>query len=72
MKYLMKNVVSGTVYGSIDDPKLTYTGNVKMWAGSNTVSILSVSIGLPVSHVTYYQVLQLYTSTGYRSLILPN
>jgi hypothetical protein len=45
----MKNVVSGTVYGSIDDPRLTYSGNVKMWAGSNTISILSVSVGLPVS-----------------------
>ncbi|KAJ4768320.1 Beta-galactosidase [Rhynchospora pubera] len=39
--------LAGTVYGSIDDPKLTYTGNVKMWAGSNTISILSVSVGLP-------------------------
>ena len=48
----MKNVVSGTVYGSIDDPKLTYTGNAKMRAGSNSISILSVSVGLPVSHFT--------------------
>ncbi|OAY71852.1 Beta-galactosidase 2 [Ananas comosus] len=39
--------LAGTVYGSIDNPKLTYTGNVKLWAGSNTISILSVSVGLP-------------------------
>ncbi|OAY79038.1 Beta-galactosidase 2 [Ananas comosus] len=38
---------AGTVYGSIEDPKLTYTGNVNLWVGSNTISILSVSVGLP-------------------------
>uniref|UniRef100_A0A0A9CNQ4 Uncharacterized protein n=1 Tax=Arundo donax TaxID=35708 RepID=A0A0A9CNQ4_ARUDO len=32
-----------------DNPKLTYTGNVKLWAGSNTISCLSISVGLPVS-----------------------
>lgn len=39
---------TGTVYGSLDNPKLTYAGNVKLRAGSNTISILSVSVGLPV------------------------
>uniref|UniRef100_A0A0D3EQH4 Beta-galactosidase n=1 Tax=Oryza barthii TaxID=65489 RepID=A0A0D3EQH4_9ORYZ len=39
--------LSGTVYGSVDDPKLTYTGNVKLWAGSNTISCLSIAVGLP-------------------------
>ncbi|XP_073008003.1 beta-galactosidase 2-like [Typha latifolia] len=38
---------TGTVYGSIENPKLTYSGNVKLRAGSNTISILSVSVGLP-------------------------
>ncbi|CAL9057186.1 beta-galactosidase 2-like isoform X1 [Musa acuminata AAA Group] len=38
---------TGTVYGSLDNPKLTYAGNVKLRAGSNTISILSVSVGLP-------------------------
>ncbi|RZR96368.1 hypothetical protein BHM03_00025391 [Ensete ventricosum] len=38
---------TGTVYGSLDNPKLTYTGNVKLRAGSNTISMLSVSVGLP-------------------------
>ncbi|WOK98608.1 beta-galactosidase 2 isoform X1 [Canna indica] len=39
--------LTGTVYGSLDHPKLTYTGIVKLRAGSNTISILSVSVGLP-------------------------
>ncbi|CAL9104789.1 unnamed protein product [Musa textilis] len=38
---------AGTVYGSLDNPKLTFTGNVKLWAGSNKISILSVTVGLP-------------------------
>jgi beta-galactosidase len=43
------NVVSGTAYGSIDNTKITFNGKVKMWIGSNTISILSVTVGLPVS-----------------------
>lgn len=39
--------LSGTVYGSVDNPKLTYTGNAKLWSGNNKISILSVSVGLP-------------------------
>ncbi|KAJ6805028.1 beta-galactosidase isoform X2 [Iris pallida] len=37
----------GTGYGALDNPKFTYYGNVKMWAGSNKISILSVSVGMP-------------------------
>jgi hypothetical protein len=37
------------VYGSVDDPRLTYCGNVKLWPGSNTISCLSIAVGLPVS-----------------------
>ncbi|KAG6534679.1 hypothetical protein ZIOFF_008582 [Zingiber officinale] len=37
----------GIVYGGLDSPKLTYTGNVKLWAGRNKISILSVAVGLP-------------------------
>ncbi|WOK95772.1 beta-galactosidase 2 isoform X1 [Canna indica] len=44
---LINGQLTGTVYGSVDNPKLTYTGNVKLRAGSNTISILSVSVGLP-------------------------
>ncbi|GJM94090.1 hypothetical protein PR202_ga10704 [Eleusine coracana subsp. coracana] len=39
--------LTGTVYGSVDNPKLTYTGDAKLWAGSNTISCLSISVGLP-------------------------
>ncbi|MQL69305.1 hypothetical protein Taro_001585 [Colocasia esculenta] len=35
--------LSGTVYGNVDYPKLTYTGKAKLWAGSNKISILSVA-----------------------------
>ncbi|XP_077210114.1 beta-galactosidase-like [Tasmannia lanceolata] len=39
--------LSGTVYGSLEDPKLTFTGNVNLWAGSNKISLLSIAVGLP-------------------------
>ncbi|CAL9773039.1 unnamed protein product [Musa acuminata subsp. burmannicoides] len=38
---------AGTVYGSFGSPKVRFTGNVKLWAGSNKISILSVTVGLP-------------------------
>ncbi|CAA7402940.1 unnamed protein product [Spirodela intermedia] len=38
---------AGTVYGSIESPKLTFSRGVKLWAGSNKISILSVAVGLP-------------------------
>ena len=46
---MLSNMFTGTVYGSVENPKLTYTGNVKLWAGSNTISCLSIAVGLPVS-----------------------
>ncbi|GAV77680.1 Glyco_hydro_35 domain-containing protein/Gal_Lectin domain-containing protein [Cephalotus follicularis] len=39
--------LSGTVYGSIDNPKLTFSENVKLTAGVNKISLLSVVVGLP-------------------------
>ncbi|XP_071911096.1 beta-galactosidase-like [Coffea arabica] len=38
--------LSGTVYGSLDNPKLTYSSNVKLRAGVNKISLLSVAVGL--------------------------
>ncbi|WOK97010.1 beta-galactosidase-like [Canna indica] len=38
---------AGTAYGGLDSSKLTYSGNVKLWAGRNKISILSVAVGLP-------------------------
>jgi hypothetical protein len=40
---------AGTAYGGYDNPKLTYSGYVKMWQGSNKIAILSAAVGLPVS-----------------------
>lgn len=39
----------GTVWGSLKNPKLTFNGNVKLRAGANKISMLSVSVGLAVS-----------------------
>ncbi|PHT93948.1 hypothetical protein T459_01830 [Capsicum annuum] len=33
--------LAGTVYGPLDNPKLTYSGNVKLRAGINKISLLS-------------------------------
>jgi archaellum component FlaF (FlaF/FlaG flagellin family) len=41
--------VTGTAYGGYDNPKLTYSKSVKMWQGSNKISILSSAMGLAVS-----------------------
>ncbi|MBA0604038.1 hypothetical protein Godav_016730 [Gossypium davidsonii] len=37
----------GTVYGGLDNPKLTFSNNVKLRAGINRISLLSVAVGLP-------------------------
>ncbi|KAF8691534.1 hypothetical protein HU200_040681 [Digitaria exilis] len=37
----------GSVYGGYENPKLTFSGRVKMWQGSNKISILSSAVGLP-------------------------
>ncbi|KAJ8774236.1 hypothetical protein K2173_009667 [Erythroxylum novogranatense] len=38
---------SGSVYGSLEFPKLTFSQGVKMRAGINRISLLSVAVGLP-------------------------
>ncbi|XP_020585039.1 beta-galactosidase-like isoform X2 [Phalaenopsis equestris] len=38
---------AGNAYGGLNNPKLSYSGKVKMWAGRNKISILSVAVGLP-------------------------
>ncbi|XP_022966894.1 beta-galactosidase-like [Cucurbita maxima] len=37
----------GTVYGSLENPKLTFSKYVQLKAGDNELAILSVAIGLP-------------------------
>ncbi|KAI4330678.1 hypothetical protein MLD38_028940 [Melastoma candidum] len=38
---------SGTVYGSLEFPKLTFNQGVKLRAGVNKISLLSIAVGLP-------------------------
>ena len=40
---------AGTVWGGLGNPKLTFSDNVKLRAGNNKLSLLSVAVGLPVS-----------------------
>ncbi|RWR77613.1 beta-galactosidase isoform X2 [Cinnamomum micranthum f. kanehirae] len=39
--------LEGTAYGSLENPKLTFSGNVKLRAGNNKISILSIAVGMP-------------------------
>jgi len=39
----------GTAYGSLDNPKLTFSNSVKLRVGNNKISLLSVAVGLSVS-----------------------
>ncbi|XP_058743535.1 beta-galactosidase 1-like [Vicia villosa] len=39
--------LSGTVYGSVEFPKLTFSEGVKLRVGVNKISLLSVAVGLP-------------------------
>ncbi|CAN6457183.1 unnamed protein product [Victoria cruziana] len=39
--------LAGSVYGSLENPKLTLTTSVKLWAGSNRIALLSIAVGLP-------------------------
>lgn len=43
----VNGVYSGTAYGGLDNPKLTYSQNVKLRPGINRISLLSASVGLP-------------------------
>ncbi|KAK4352881.1 hypothetical protein RND71_028399 [Anisodus tanguticus] len=47
MHVFINGQLSGNIYGGLDNPRLTYSGNVKLRAGSNKISLLSVAVGLP-------------------------
>ncbi|KAL0410509.1 UNVERIFIED_CONTAM: Beta-galactosidase [Sesamum latifolium] len=49
----INGLLSGTVYGSLDNTKLTYGGNVDLRAGINKISLLSVAVGLPNAGMHY-------------------
>lgn len=46
-------LIAGTVYGGLANPKLTFSQNVKLTAGINKISLLSVAVGLPVSSLAF-------------------
>lgn len=54
---------AGTVYGSLENPKLTFSKNVKLRPGVNKISLLSTSVGLPVSFLTF--VISLFFKKGH-------
>ncbi|XP_031489155.1 beta-galactosidase-like [Nymphaea colorata] len=39
--------LAGSMYGSLEDPKLTLTESLNLWAGSNRIALLSIAVGLP-------------------------
>ncbi|GMQ08367.1 hypothetical protein CsSME_00052118 [Camellia sinensis var. sinensis] len=39
--------LSGTAYGSLEDPRLTFNQGVNLRAGVNTIALLSIAVGLP-------------------------
>ncbi|MED6125012.1 Beta-galactosidase 1 [Stylosanthes scabra] len=47
MHVFINGQLSGTAYGSLEFPKLTFSHGLKLRAGVNKISILSVAVGLP-------------------------
>ncbi|KAL2243239.1 beta-galactosidase-like [Sesamum indicum] len=39
--------LSGTAYGSLEDPRLTFSEGVNLKAGVNQIALLSIAVGLP-------------------------
>ncbi|OIT26841.1 PREDICTED: beta-galactosidase [Nicotiana attenuata] len=39
--------LAGTVYGSLENPKLTFSNGINLRAGVNKISLLSIAVGLP-------------------------
>lgn len=55
LRIFINGQLSGTVYGGLENPKLTFTGNVKLRAGVNKISLLSSAVGLPNVGTHYEQ-----------------
>lgn len=45
---MLVNFWTGTAYGSLEFPKLSFSESVKLRAGVNKISLLSIAVGLPV------------------------
>lgn len=44
--------LSGTVYGSQENPKVTFNKPINLRPGLNKISLLSIAVGLPVCPVS--------------------
>ncbi|KAL8102570.1 hypothetical protein AgCh_027184 [Apium graveolens] len=53
MQVFVNGQPSGIAYGSLENPKATFSGNVKLKAGINKISLLSAAVGLPNVGVHY-------------------
>ncbi|KAL8153284.1 hypothetical protein V2J09_011044 [Rumex salicifolius] len=47
MHVFVNGQLSGTAYGSLEDPKLTFSQGVDLRAGINNIALLSIAVGLP-------------------------
>ncbi|KAK3210506.1 hypothetical protein Dsin_015212 [Dipteronia sinensis] len=47
LQVFINGQLAGTVYGQLDNPKLTFSNNVKLRVGVNKISLLSIAVGLP-------------------------
>ncbi|OAY53913.1 beta-galactosidase isoform X2 [Manihot esculenta] len=47
LQVFINGELSGTVYGTLNNPKLTFSQNVKLTAGINKIYLLSAAVGLP-------------------------
>ncbi|KAJ8763332.1 hypothetical protein K2173_002215 [Erythroxylum novogranatense] len=52
MHVFINEQLSGFAYGTRTNRKFTFTGNVKLHAGRNRISLLSVAVGLPNYQIT--------------------
>ncbi|KAJ3691992.1 hypothetical protein LUZ60_012342 [Juncus effusus] len=46
MHVFVNGQLAGKSFGGYNNPKIQYGGNIKMWGGSNKISILSTAVGL--------------------------
>uniref|UniRef100_A0A803NRU1 beta-galactosidase n=1 Tax=Cannabis sativa TaxID=3483 RepID=A0A803NRU1_CANSA len=47
LQVFINGQLSGTAYGGFENPKLSFIGQVKLIAGINKISLLSITVGLP-------------------------
>lgn len=45
---MLMKLLAGTSYGSLENPRLTFSEGVNLKAGVNRISLLSIAVGLPV------------------------